>query len=252
MKARIRLSGALITTVQVFVLLAAAGAVFAVTAYLSMQMVVFGSEVTVPRIVELAPEPARRALAPLELRLETVGSRHDDLVPAGQILSQEPPPESQLKRGRKVKVQVSLGPEQHLVPDLQGMTVPRASVLLRQDRLRLGQVAYAYADSPDENLVMAQDPPAGSQIEEDGRVDLLVSRGKPPRGWVMPRLEGRSLDRARRFLERQGLKVGKVRWELDPALSPGIIVRQYPPAGYSVHSDDLISLVANGTKEDSR
>ncbi len=249
MKARIRIAGGLLTAVQAVLVLGLAGAIFAVTAYFSMQKAIFGNEVRVPRVLEMELEMAQQTLEPLDLRLTEISSRHDDLVPAGRILSQEPPPDSKFKRGRKVKVYVSLGPEQHLVPDLQGMPIPRASVLLRQDKLRMGRVAYAYTETNDENLVMAQDPPAGASIKEDAPVDFLVSLGKPGRAWVMPDLAGQSLDQARSFLARQGFRVGNVRRVTDSGLAPGRVQRQYPLAGYPVHRDDLISLVVAGAEE---
>jgi serine/threonine-protein kinase len=216
-----------------------------------MQKAIFGRDVHVPRVVEMELESAKDVLEPLELRLEEISSRHDDLVPAGRILSQEPPPDAKFKRGRKVKVYVSLGPEQHVVPDVAGMPVARASVLLSQDRLRMGQVAYAYTDGNDENLVMAQDPPAGASIEEGGQVDFLVSRGKPRRAWVMPDLSGQSLDQARSFLTRHGFRVGNVRRAPDGNVAPGRVQRQFPLAGYPVHRDDLISLVVSGAEEET-
>jgi len=250
-KARIRIRGGLLLTLQVMLLLAMAGTVFGVTAYFSMRRAIFGSEVRVPRVLEMETQTARRILDPLDLRLAEVLARHDDLVPAGQIISQEPPPDSKFKRGRKVKVYVSLGPEQHVVPDLQGMSIPRASVLLRQDKLRMGQVAYHYTETSDENLVMAQDPPAGASIEEDAPVDFLVSLGKPRRAWIMPDLSGHSLDQTRSFLARHGFRLGNVRHVTDTGQVPGRVQRQYPLAGYPVHHDDLISLVVAGGEEGS-
>lgn len=249
LKARIRIGSGLLITLQAVLLLSLAGTLFGVTAYFSMRRAIFGSEVRVPRIVEMETESARHILEPLDLRLAEVAARHDDLVPAGQILSQEPPPDSKFKRGRKVKVYVSLGPEKHVVPDLKGMSIPRASVLLRQDKLRMGQVAYAYTETNDENLVMAQDPPAGASIEESGPVDFLVSLGKPRRAWVMPDLSGHSLEQTRSFLGRHGFRVGNVRSVSDSGLAPGRVQRQYPLAGYPVHRDDLISLVVAGAEE---
>ena len=252
MKARIRLGRVLISVVQILTLAGAAVAVFTVSAYFSMRMAVFGRDVTVPRVVEMEAEPAQEELAPLDLRLEEVGSRHDDLVPEGSILSQNPPPGAKLKRGRKVKVQLSLGPEHLEVPQLIGMPVPRARVLLRQDKLRLGQVAYAYADATEENLVMAQDPPAGVSIEVDGKVDLLVSRGSSTRAWIMPDLIGATVRRARQTLKEGGFQVGNVRVEATHSVPPGRVLRQFPLAGYPVHRDDLISLVVSETGEGPR
>ena len=75
MKARIHLSGRLITAFQALVLLAVAGVLFAGTAYFSMRRAVFGREVRVPRVLELELESAREVLAPLELRLESANQR---------------------------------------------------------------------------------------------------------------------------------------------------------------------------------
>ena len=245
MKAHVRVPRLLILGAQILVLLAAATAVFATSAYFAMRAAVFGSEVEVPRVLGLPVEPAREALSSLELVLETTGTRHNGLVPAGQILSQKPPPGAGLKPGRKVKVLVSLGPEQFRAPELLGMPVPRARVILSQESLRLGSVAYAHSEAESENLVVAQDPPPGAPVERAGRVDLLVSTGAREALRVMPDLVGRPLPQARRFLAGSGLRLGNVRTQPDPSWPPGIVVRQFPLSGYPVAAGDLISLVVS-------
>lgn len=233
------------TALQVAVLALAAFVVFTTSAYLAMRVAVFGSSVEVPRILTLEVDAARRLLASRELVLEETGTRHSELVPAGQILSQQPPPGESLKPGRKVKVLVSLGAEEFRAPELIGMPVPRARVVLGQEGLRLGDVAYVHFSGQRENLVVAQDPPPGAGVEREGRVDLLVSRGGPEVARVMPDLVGRRLPEARRALEAAGLRLGSQRPRRERGVPPGEVLRQSPLPGYPVRSKDLISLVVS-------
>lgn len=242
MKATARLRRFLAGAAQIALLLGAAALVFLFSAYLAMRQQVFGTEVEVPRVLAMEAEPARRGLEARDLVLETTGSRHDPRVPAGRILSQDPPAGSKLKPGRKVKVLVSLGPEEFRVPEVTGMPVARARVLLGQGRLRIGVIAFVHSRGAEENLIVSQDPPAGSPVERDGRVDLLVSRGVPPAPWVMPDLAGRTVAEARALLQRHGLQVEGVRDE--PGAPASRVVRQSPLPGYPVTRDDLISLWA--------
>ena len=93
MKARIRIGAGLLLALKAMLVLSLAGGIFAVTAYFSMQKAIFGTGVRVPRILEMELETATTNLEPLDLRVEEIATRHDDLVPAGRILSQEPPPD---------------------------------------------------------------------------------------------------------------------------------------------------------------
>lgn len=245
MRATIRIPRLLSVGLQLALLAGAAAAVFGISAYMAMRVVVFGSDVEVPPILGVEVDQARQQLAAQELILQETGSRHSPLIPAGQILSQQPPPGEMLKPGRKVKVLVSLGPEQFRAPAMVGMSVPRARVLLGQEGLRLGNIAYVRSSAQRENLVLAQDPPAGAAVEKQGRVDLLVSRGGPDRRKVMPDLVGRSLEEARRALEQNGFRVSSVRKRRDRSLPPGRVLRQFPLPGYPVLEKDNISLVVS-------
>jgi serine/threonine-protein kinase len=245
MKAHVRIPRFVALSAQVLSLGGAAFAVFLISAYFAMRVLVFGSDVEVPRLLGMEVEPAVHDLAARELVLETTGSRHNALVPSGQILSQQPMPGAKLKPGRKVKVLVSLGPEQFRAPEIIGMPVPRARVLVSQDQLQLGEIAYIHSPEQQENLVVAQDPPPGAAVARDGRIDILVSRGSPEAARVMPDLVGLSLAQARRLLEENGFRVGNARARRDRSAPPGHVLRQSPLPGYPVLANDIISLVVS-------
>jgi serine/threonine-protein kinase len=207
-----------------------------------MRQQVFGTEVEVPAVLATEIGPARQGLEARDLVLEATGSRHDPRIPAGQILSQDPPAGAKLKPGRKVKVLISLGPEELRVPEVIGMPVARARVLLGQANLQVGTLAFVHSRGNEENLVVSQDPPAEAAAERGGTIDLLVSRGARGAARVMPDLLGKSVADARRLLEANGFSIGSLHSEPGTESSKGVVSRQSPLAGRPVTRGDAIIL----------
>ena len=234
-------TGIKIALVGAVVVLAAA-----ISAYVTVRRAVSGRDIVVPEVIGMTADEATAALRRQALVLEPVAERHDAHVEAGHILAQEPPPGSTIKAERKVKVVLSLGEEGAEIPELRGSAARGAQIALQQQGYRMSGQVYAYSPKVDENLVIAQDPPAGGAGVKEGRVSLLVSRGKPPLVYVMPDLTGRTEAEARRFLERAGLRPGPARHQADAPGAPGTVVAQRPEAGYPVRAGDLISLTLAG------
>ena len=223
----------------------------ALSGYLSMRKAVRGGEVTVPGLHGLTVSEAVERLQADGLVLENSGEKMDPVVPAGRIVSQDPPERSRLKRNRKVRVLLSLGREVLTVPGLVGQPARRAQIGLQQSGLRLGQIAYVTSDASEPDRILAQEPAPGTQRMREGPVDLLVSKGSRVRVWVMPRLEGRDLASVTRFFNQTGLRVTNVRREATREDVPvGTILQQYPPSGYPLKEGDSISLVVSAEVED--
>ena len=219
--------------------------------YLSMRKAVRGGEVTVPTLQGVAVEEAARRLEQKGLVLDRSGERVDPLIPAGQVISQDPPEGTRLKRNRKVHVLVSLGQEVLLIPQLVGQPARRAQIGLQQSGLRVGEIAYVSSDEAEADKVLAQEPPPGTQSGREGHVDLLVSRGTRGRVWVMPHVEGMELDGVARLLNQAGLRVTNVKREARGDGTPaGIVLEQVPLAGYPLREGESISLVVSAEEED--
>ena len=225
--------------------------VAAVSAYVTVRRSVAGRDVTVPDLTGLEADQATALLRKQGLTLEQVAERHDTHVEAGRILTQEPLPGVAIKSERKVKVVLSLGEEGAAIPDLRGSASRGAQIALQQQGYRVAGQVYAYSQKEDENLVIAQDPPAGAAASRDGRVALLVSRGRRPPVFVMPDLTGRTEAEARRFLERAGLRAGPAqRRDAGSGVRAGTILAQRPESGYPVRSGDLITLTLAGGSDE--
>lgn len=237
----------LLTALKIGLLGAVLAVVAAVSAYLMVRRSVSGGDVLVPDLAQLTAGEAEAVLRKQGLLLETVAERNDPLVGPGRVLAQEPPAGASIKRDRKVKVILSLGDKGGAIPDVRGSVARSAQISLQQQGLHVAGQVYAYSPKDPENLVIAQDPPAGEFGRAEAQVGLLVSRGRRPLVYVMPDLIGRPKDEVVRFLERAGLRSGAVRREAsDAGWAANTVVAQRPEAGYPVRAGDLVSLTVSG------
>ena len=129
------------------------------------------------------------------------------------------------------------------VPDVLGMKVQDAEVLLTQQGL-VGKEAEVREDKQyPEGTVAAQNPPAGSVVKFGRGVYLTVSGGTPT--VRMPALRGRSLRDANLTLERFGLRVGDIQYQVSQGYPENTIIEQGIPEGKEITSRSSVSLIVS-------
>jgi beta-lactam-binding protein with PASTA domain len=241
------------SAVTAFKILLVGGAlvvIAAISAWLTVRRAVSGRDVLVPDLAGLSGPEAENALRHQGLALDMSTERYDPRVPAGRILSQEPPSGSRIKADRTVRVIISLGEKGSSVPELRGNAARTAQIALQQQGYRVGDLLYAYTPRSEENLVIGQDPMPGGAGAKDARVSLLVSRGRRPATYVMPNLVGHSQQDGLRWLAKAGLRPAPARRDPHSAASAGTIVAQRPESGWPVRSGDLVTLTVAGEEPD--
>lgn len=231
---RARKAGRLLTLV---VALAATYTLFAVAA---MKVALRAREVSMPTLVglELTAAMAAGDGAGLSVKVDPA-KRFDPKVPAGGVAAQEPAPGASVRRGRTVRVWVSAGSRDLLVPKLTGQPQRLARARIDQDGLELAGVADIRAGDLAADAVVAQSPPAGART---GRVALLVNRGERAGGFVMPDVIGVPSDAALDLLRGSGLRVSIVAQQPYPGVPPGTVLRQHPAAGFQITPEQPVSL----------
>jgi len=196
-------------------------------------------EVSVPDLAGLGLTEATRATqnAGLELRVDT--RRPDGNVPRDHVVAQDPEPGSILRRQRVIRVRVSDGVQDPVVPVVVGQNERTAEMVLTQERIAIDGRAEIRTSAYAAGVVVAQDPAATRQAS---KVTLLVNRGDSGASYVMPDVIGALGGRVVDILRRRGFRVTVGAVVPYPGLPSGIVVRQTPQAGFQIGSGESVIL----------
>lgn len=101
------------------------------------------------------------------------------------------------------------------VPDLTGITLEEASVLLEKRDLQALVIDSVYNPEMPRGSVVEQDPPAGREVKPERKVYLVLNASQP-KMIDMPRLIDLSKRQAISIMEIIGLKVEEMKYRPDP------------------------------------
>jgi beta-lactam-binding protein with PASTA domain len=177
------------------------------------------------------------------LSLQEKGVEFSDKYERGKIISQDPPAGSKIRVNRFVRVVLSGGSEMVEVPALVGRSMEAASKVLSENGLQRGLVSQIHTPRYAAGRIIAQEPePGGPKIKRATPIHFLVSQGEAEPKYLMPDLIGRRSGPTIERLQELGFKVADIRYSYYPGLSPGIIIKQFPPHGYGIAKRSLISM----------
>ncbi|MGE3519989.1 MAG: PASTA domain-containing protein [Vicinamibacterales bacterium] len=221
------LSGALLAT---YLLFAAA----------AVRVALKAREVQVPDLTNRTANEATAAAADvgLSVRLDEV-RRPDSRIPAGRVIAQEPPPGSMSRQQRSVRVWLSAGQRAAVVPSFVGDAERSAQMRISKDGLEIAALSEIRSESFPADVVVAQEPPPNSA---GSRVAILVNRGEQASNYVMPDLIGVNGERAAEVLRRRGFRAAVVGASPYPGVTPGVVIRQNPQAGFQIAPGESISI----------
>ena len=220
-------------------------ATFVLAAYFSFSLFVRSGVTPVPDMAGLSEDQVAPRLADygLRVRRNAKADRYDDVVPEGRVLQQSPVAGSLVKRGSAVEVTISLGPELLEVPDLRGQVLQAAQVALAAAGMTLGRTASVYSAGALPGTVVDQAPLPGTRVGRAAPVALFLCMESRSDTYLMPDLVYRKVESVRRFFERQGFRLGSVKFEPYEGVEPGVVLRQFPLPGHPIRRRDVISLV---------
>ena len=219
---------------------------FGFSTYVWFAFFVRGKSVSTPNLIGKSVTDAKAICSDLGVVLDVDAQhrRNSDRIAAGNIAWQNRTPgtTSLIKRGTRIKVELSSGPLVLRVPDFAGERAGTAVLRLGQQNLKPGNMSYVDAL---QQGVLAADPPKNTVVSAQTPVSLLVGAAPPPPPFVMPDLIDHPLDQVRPYLESHGLIVSTVKFEAYPGIRDGIIIRQFPLRGAPVSARDPITVVVS-------
>ncbi len=215
---------------------------FAVVALLLQQ-----DEVRVPDLTGKDIVTALETVTQQGLQLKVDRREPHPTLPRDAVISQSPAAGNGIKKGRQIHVIVSQGPSDAQAPKLTGEPYRKADIMVRQAGFVPGTVSRVSSESVDRDIVIAQDPPAGSQLDKGGAISLLVSSGRKAETFVMPKLTGKRAEEAVKTIDRMGLQ-RRVLYRAageKTAAAERTVIQQKPGAGSPVAADATVDIVVS-------
>src|SRR5262249_24074385 len=214
--------------------------VFLASALLAMRFAIQGREVRVPRLTALTPLEADRVANAEGLVLSIESRFYTVSVPEGRIVSQSPAAETRVRRGWKVVVAESLGPQRAAIPNLIGQSEHAADINIGRRGLAIGSVGTMHLAGAQPGTVIAQIPPPDAKDASTPKVGLVLAADDNAQRFVMPNFVGKPVRESVGVVEKAGFTLGK-RWiGKAPLHGPGIVVKQYPSPGQRITRDTTI------------
>ncbi len=177
---------------------------------------------------------ALEVLSDLGLNTKVKGLQFDPEVPKHHIIRQSPDPGSELKAGRDVRLVISKGVRGVVFPNVIGMDLPMAELIIEKNDLIRQHLSHTNSHSHAKGQVMAQYPNPGAKGVRGDAIDLLVSSGSRPQWLRMMDLSGFRLDEAIDIIEKHQLTVGTIKQVDKPSFSVDTVVAQSPEQGTPV------------------
>ncbi|MBF0224616.1 MAG: PASTA domain-containing protein [Desulfobacterales bacterium] len=204
-----------------------------------------GDRVTVPELEGKDIIYALEVLTDIGLNVKIKGSEYHRSFPKNSIIYQNPEAGAEIKKDRDVKIIISKGPKSVIMPNLSGLPLNQAHIILEENGLKKGVQTKVYSDTFKQDEVITHYPSASAKIDRETKVNFLVSTGKIPEYFLMPRLEGIYFEKALSIIESKKLTLGEVQYQFYKDKPYNAVAKQSPPSGFWVAEKNVVNLEIN-------
>ena len=209
-----------------------------------------GISVVVPELRSMTVEAADSILNPNELQVEVIDSIFMLDKKPGIIIEQNPAPNSNIKKGRKVYVVINSKMKKKVpFPEIKDYSYRQAQTILETLGLKVSSVEYVPAEF--KSLVLYAKAngriiDAGQELEVGTNVVLVVGKGISEEKIFMPSFRGLTLQEARAMSIEIFINIGVTHFDVKPVnqedMKNYVILRQRPIAGTEVNLGKYIEV----------
>lgn len=206
-------------------------------------------EYKAPSLVGKSYEEVRNSEEYADFEIQEDSKASSDKYEEGQIISQDPKENSIITVESEtqkpvIKVVVSIGKEERLMPDYVNTDYRQAETALRN--MGIDGLTVKIEKEYNENIVLDNvirtEPEANQPLEENMQVVLYVSMGKEVKMTRVPNLFGMTEAEAQEELKSYNLIKGNVRRDPSSTLPNGTVVNQSVPPEQEVAENTVVDL----------
>ena len=166
----------------------------------------------------------------------------------GKVCQQDPQPGVEMPKEGTITINVSKGNKEGLVPSVIGMQEEDVEAYLKTYGYQLGNVNTT--TSPEKaGKVLEQTPTAGSTLDKESKVDIVVSDGKGTEKGIVPSVTRMSLQDAKQAIEAAGFQVGNITYDWDSSIGKGYVIYQQYQANSQLDKGTSIDLQVSSGPE---
>jgi serine/threonine-protein kinase len=228
---------------KIFILLIA---VAVVSGVIVMKVAIFqaGEPISAPDVVGKEIIPALESLDKAGLYLKIVRLEFSPTAPKDRIISQNPPPGETIKKGRDVRVVISRGSKNVIIPSLVGSSLLRAESVMAKNGIKIRKRIKVYSEKS-EGEILAQKPAPQTTLVRGDAMTLLVSAGAYPEYLMTPEFVDQPVASTMERIKELDLKMSRVTYETSDKIERGIVLSQSPPFGARTLKGSFVSMVVS-------
>jgi len=214
----------------------------------------------IPDVVGEPEDAAIKKLGKAGFKVDSSTSQPSESVAAGLVAKMLPSAGTERREGSRVQLFISSGPRQVEVPSVTGSTRSAATAELRDAGLTVS-VMEARSSEP-EDQVTAQDPSAGTSVDDGATVTLTVSSGaraerapaerdpaQADEDARVPNVTGLDPASAAAELRAAGFSVGRSEEATDDERQDGLVISQSPSGGARLAPGAGVTIVVGRFEE---
>lgn len=210
-----------------------------------------GQEYEIPNVTELTYNDAEMTLKKHGFKIVLEVQRYDSRFPAGYVISQNPKAFTRVKKGRRIYVVTSMGERYVKVPVLVGNGERNARFMIQSAGLLLDHISYEHSSYYPEGVVSEQSIQPDREVKLGTIINIIISLGPYPDRFLVPVLVGIDLDVAVKRLQKAGLKLGSVTYQIEDKLLPNTVIFQSIEAAAEVNVGEIVELVVSTLPEEN-
>ena len=164
--------------------------------------------------------------------------------PEGSVFDQDPKAGTKVEKGSVIKLYIAKSGEGQIIPDFTGKNYKEAKDTLERMGFKV-EISPTEDSSVTIGQVVRTSPEANSSALVGSKVTVYYSADtKSGKEFKMPDLEGKSLEDAKKLLEKNGLTLSKVE-TANSSVEKDYVLKQSPAAGVPVSSGEAVVLTVS-------
>ncbi|RBQ14241.1 Stk1 family PASTA domain-containing Ser/Thr kinase [Spongiactinospora rosea] len=200
--------------------------------------------VAIPDVTNQQATAAAKALTDAGLKVVQV-TEYSNEVEEDAVIGTDPAAGTEVPPQSEVKLKVSKGKKQVVVPDVIGQSPEDAKAALEAEGFTVSVSTKPVSRTP--NKVFQTDPKAGEKADEGANVKIFVPRDRVE----VPEVTQYTQADATKALRQAGFKV-KVTMQASPDVPEGNVISTSPPAGTPLNPGTTVTILVSSGPEQTQ